>query len=239
MFLQKIKENIRLKFYFDKLSRNSYDGFASLIIHDLFPAGTVLPFTPFSLNPNTILHIINDINLNSRKKVLEFGSGLSTIIMARYIKANNITCSIYSIEDNIDWAQFIQEQLIKFGCEEVVKILVSPLKSNYDNVLWYDESLINSFIRGHRFDVVVVDGPSAKHDEKIRESSLYQVIDNLANNFFIVLDDIKRKGESKIYDNWSHFLKKRDIRFKALKSHGDVYGYFVGGTSFSANPLTH
>lgn len=239
MFLKKIKENLRLKFYFDKLSRNGYDGVASLILHNLFPLGTVLPFTPFSLNPNTILHLINDINLNSRKKVLEFGSGLSTIILARYIKVNNLQCRIYSVEDNHGWAQFVREQLIKFDCEDVAEILVCPLKTNEAGFMWYDESLIENFIRGSKFDVISIDGPSAKYDEMIRERSLYKVIDYLNNDFFIVLDDIRRKGESQIFEVWSHYLMQREISFNAFKSYGNVYGYFVGGNSFSANPLTH
>jgi predicted O-methyltransferase YrrM len=239
MFFKKLKENIRVKFYFDKLSRNNYDGQASIILHNLFPTGTVLPFTPFALNPNTILHLINDINLNNRKSIIEFGAGLSTIILARYIKINNLECKILSVDDNGSWTDFIEKQLRKYQCNDIVNILVAPITKKINNHLWYDETVIDEFILNKKFDVVIVDGPSAKYHELVRENALYNIYKNLDHDFFIVLDDIRRKGESKIYENWFQFLEKQNTSFKSHISLGRVYGYFIGGESFSTNPLTH
>src|SRR5690606_36365313 len=48
-----------------------------------------LPFSGSSLRPFCLNHILNDIVINNRKHIIEFGSGISTILIGRLIKKNN------------------------------------------------------------------------------------------------------------------------------------------------------
>lgn len=38
-----------------------------------------IPFTDYALSPYSIAHILNDLAINSRKNIVEFGSGTSSI----------------------------------------------------------------------------------------------------------------------------------------------------------------
>ena len=74
--------------------------------------------------------------LNPRMKVLEFGSGSSTLWLCRHVS------EVISVEKNISWAQYIQERLPKNG-----------------NLFITDsfEDFINSYVTNIKFDLVVID----------------------------------------------------------------------------------
>ncbi|RLD27566.1 MAG: hypothetical protein DRI75_09130 [Bacteroidetes bacterium] len=240
--IKKIKELARLDSYFNKSNRNTYDTLASLLLHRLFPTSTILPFTPFSLNPNTILHIINEIQINKRNSIIEFGSGISTIIIAKYLKDNNIQASMISIEDNKEWAQYINELLKKYGCEDQAFVEYIPLKeyaSEKYNGLWYDVAILSKAIMTLQFDLVIVDGPGAGNNKLIRLPALIEISNALFPDFIIFLDDTKRDGEKKIFYEWKLYLKEIGIRVSGEIMESKVYATINSGKGFSSNPMSY
>lgn len=55
-------------------SRKEDENIALQLLDSLKPINTFLPATTWSLNPSTIVHILNDILINERKNIIEFGS---------------------------------------------------------------------------------------------------------------------------------------------------------------------
>src|SRR5690554_4806588 len=52
----------------------------------LFPESNFIPFTTWTISPSVILHILNDIVINNRSNIIEFGSGASTLYIAKLIQ---------------------------------------------------------------------------------------------------------------------------------------------------------
>jgi len=240
MFL-KIKKFLQLPIYIDKLHRSNDDAYAMQIILKLFPEFSYLPFTPFSLNPYTIIHILNDILLNDRKQIVEFGSGISSIIIARFIQVNNLETKILSIDNNLEWKKFISKELDKYNCKDKIKLIVGELKEHhqkefteYDNKYWYDLKTVKEAINSLDvvIDLVVVDGPSTGLSKYSRYPAIPMIKNKLSKNVSIFLDDIRRKGEKEILVKWNKELEG-ELQFEKM------YGVIKKGNNFSTRPLSH
>ena len=240
MFL-KIKKFLQLPIYIDKIHRSNDDAYAMQIILKLFPEFSYLPFTPFSLNPYTIVHVLNDILLNDRKQIVEFGSGISTIIIARFIQVSNLETKILSIDNNLEWKKFISKELDKYNCKDKIK-KKKPFSylhhqkefTEYDNNYWYDFKRVKEAINNLdvAIDLVVVDGPSTGFSKYSRYSAIPMIKNKLSKNVSIFLDDIRRKGEKEILVKWNKELEG-ELQFEKM------YGVIKKGNNFSTKPLSH
>ena len=106
--------------------------------------GHYFPITTSSLDVHSLACVINDIIINERKKYVEFGSGISTIAIARLIKANNLKTHIYSVEDNGEWLNIMKKYLQKEGLLDTVTFLHCPLersKFSKQGNNWYSEKV--------------------------------------------------------------------------------------------------
>lgn len=240
--IDKLKELARLESHIDKVQRNTYDSLASQLLHRLFPDYTILPFSPFSLNPNTILHLVNDLQVNNRKSVIEFGSGVSTLIMAKFIKSNGLSTKITSIDNNPDWSQYISKELVKHGCDDLVTLVVAPL-SKQDTGLyigpWYHSDDVQNAIYKKTFDVVLVDGPSGGTHKEARYLALPTVLNVLEENFIVFLDDIRRQDENKILTKWKQLFKEANISIVLNRDTHKVYATLKSEGGFSTNPMSY
>src|SRR5690606_38250097 len=63
--------------------RRLEDVHALIVLQPLLVGHPVLPLTGSALRPHCLTHLINDILINRRRRILEFGTGLSTILLAR------------------------------------------------------------------------------------------------------------------------------------------------------------
>ncbi|MFK5957867.1 MAG: class I SAM-dependent methyltransferase [Lutibacter sp.] len=237
----KIKNFLQLPMRIDKLHRSNDDAYAMQIILKLFPEFAYLPFTPFSLNPYTIVHILNDILLNNRKQIVEFGSGISTIIIARFVQVNNLETKILSIDNNMEWKKIISKELEKYNCKDKIKLVVGELKEHhqtklakYDNKYWYDFKIVKEAIDSLdvAIDLVVVDGPSTGYSIYSRYPAIPLIKNKLAENVSIFLDDTRRKGEKEILVNWNKEIAG-ELQFEKM------YGVIKKGNNFSSKPLSH
>lgn len=237
--INKLKQILKINSYFDKLARNTYDSSATILLHKIFPAKTILSFTPFSLNPNTILHIINEIQINNRKNIIEFGSGISTIILAKFIKDNNLNTKIVSIEDNKGWYDYIKSELIKYDLDEIVSLNYIPLLEEEGITCWYNKKNVSEIVLNKKFDLILVDGPSGGLGKKARKPALEVIINSLNESFIIFLDDIRRKDEREIINNWESLLNKNNYKINKQINPSKVYGIISCGEAFSSTPLSH
>jgi hypothetical protein len=195
------------------------DIYAYLLIQDLIKFPEYFATTTSSLRFHTLAVIINDIIINQRKSIIEFGSGISTLAIANLIKKNNLECSIISVEDNKHWFDYINSFLKQNGLESFVNIIYAPLEKNnlaLENNLWYSMEVINKVLSNEsKFSLVIIDGPGA-WQPKLRLSRYPAVpflINSFAEEFSIFLDDTNRKGEKEIMDLWH---QKFDIKFEQI-----------------------
>jgi hypothetical protein len=209
------------------------------LLQTLINGYPVLPFTGSSLRPFCMAHVVNDIIINERKCIIEFGSGISTIILGRLLKKNNLTTTILSIDHNADWLKFLNKSKEINEIKDQVQLIHAPLKaSNYsiDDMMWYDTTILSKETSGKVFDMVLIDGPSAYQPtiEKSRYPALPFVINKLACNSSIYLDDANRPGEKYILQEWGkHFPS---IKF-FIKGHTLACAHI--GESFFTDPFSY
>lgn len=239
--LLKIRKYFKFPHLLDKIQRSHDDEYAMQIILKLFPKYSYLAFTPFSLNPYTIVHILNEILLNNKKQIVEFGSGISTIIIARFIQINNLDINFLSIDNNSQWSRFIKKEMCRYGCEKFVNLevgeiaeLTQPYDEEYNSKSWYNLTKVKKSIGNlqKEIDLVIVDGPSTGFSEYARYPTIPIIKDYLSSNVTIFLDDTRRSGEKEILTKWNTLLNG-EIQFEKM------YGIIRKGECFSTKPLSH
>jgi hypothetical protein len=175
------------------------------LLQSLLNGYPFVPFSQFALRPFCLVQILNDIIINDRKSIIEFGSGLSTILIGRLLVKNNIQGTVLSIEHNTDWKDRITELLVRENLHHHVTVAHAPLKEgSFSESLWYDLQVLEEHTGNRKFDMVIIDGPPAweKGKEQARYPALPFIKDKLKNTFSIYLDDADRAGEQAVLQIW-------------------------------------
>ena len=201
------------------------DGFSIQKLHPL--SVSYVAWTSSSMRPTAVIKILNDIAINRRVSVIEFGSGISTIYMAMLLR--DFEGFIYSIEHNSEWIKVLEGSCKLLGLENV-EFIYAPLTNYTDNEVsceWYDKKEILKKIRNIKFDLVVVDGPPAytKFSRLNRYPALPFIQDCLNSSFSIYIDDINRKGEKEVVKIWE---KNYNLKFSLIN--GGIGRAFKGNS---------
>lgn len=224
-------KNLELKHH----SKKADDIYSMSILQPLLTDLPYLPFNGGALRPICIAYILNEIIINQRKMILEFGSGLSTIMMARLIKKNNLDVKIFSVEHNQEWASIIERYLEKENLRQYVNIIrtdLKEIKTNLGNVNWYEYNTIINNINHNKFDLIIVDGPpaNAENIKYSRYPALINMTDNFEEDFCLILDDANRKGEQQIIKSFLDM--NQDLSFSLISNTIAVFR-----TSNNFNPI--
>ena len=212
------------------------DIYSYLLIQDLVKFPEYFATTTSSLRFHTLAVILNDIIINQRKSIIEFGSGVSTLAISNLIKKNNLKCSFVSIEDNKEWFDYINSFLSRNDLQKDVTIIYAPLESSDlalgDN-LWYSmQALNNGISKESKFSLAIIDGPAA-WKPKIRLSrypAIPYLINFLAEEYSIYLDDTNRKGEKEVFSLWH---QKYNLKFEQIN---DTSAVCIKGNKLNTIP---
>jgi predicted O-methyltransferase YrrM len=195
-----------------------------------------LPYLPWpgsAIAPSALTTILNDLQINQRKTVVEFGSGLSTVYIAKVLEA--VGGTITSIENDADWAALVNQWIARSNLGHVARIVVAPLGAcavALDGNHWYNQTTVNEAVANLTIDCVLVDGPPAYTADKARARypALPVILDRLAPDCAVYLDDIRRAGEQDILKMWSALS---GIEFHMFPAKGGI-ACGVRGHAFSA-----
>ena len=208
--------------------------FSNSLINNLI-GHTHLPRTGASLRSYVLAYILNEIVINERKNIIEFGSGISTILLAKLAFANKIDLQIVSVDEDKGWIEKIKEILTAENIQKYVKFIYAPIisKNNRNKpILWYDDKILDRVCEGIKFDMVIVDGPKAYESGKelIRYHAVPYIKNKLNDKYVILLDDAIRRGEKWIIKKWE---KEYKLKFEFDNNLAIAYE----GNFYFANPL--
>lgn len=205
-------------------------------ISKLFPEANFIPFTSWTISPSVILHILNDIVINKRRNIIEFGSGASTLYIARLIQTLKLDAKFYSVESSEDWSQKMEEELMRYNLQDVVTIIRAPLKNASKKIcykeqkLWYDTAKIYKALELNKeIDLVIVDGPYGGSTPFARYSAIPFLKDRLSKSLGVFLDDARREQEYEIGLEWEKILNLKSNNYKR-------YVYFTNNNDFMTTP---
>lgn len=167
----------------------------------------------YSMSTYGLFFLGNDILLNNKKNILEFGSGISTIYMARLIEKYNLDTRITTVEHNFGYLSNLKEVISQSNLDHFVSFIHAPLCTDVrmgDDNKWYDETILNECLnKSKKYDMIVIDGPPAysKNIELSRYGAIPFAIDITSNDCSIFLHDAQRQGEQKIMAIWDREFK--------------------------------
>lgn len=215
----------------NKAFNTSNDLLALRLLEKYIPKNSYLPYTSSSLSFEAIRIIANDIVLNKRHRIIEFGSGISTLILGSIVNSIDQEITLTTIDENEDWVKILNGLLKKEGINNV-NVVHSEINENSTgkDKHWYTQHSLRKNLL-HQADLVVVDGPSAWKEgkEMARQYALDFLLQNDLldkSNFAIYLDDCNRKSESNIIRNWSSTLSlpyREMTNSLARISHNDTF----------------
>jgi len=144
----------------------------------------------------------NYINDNNCKKILDLGSGFSSVVF-RYYKQDNEKIQVVSVDTSQEWLDKTKQYLNK-------------LNLNTDNLYTFDEF---KQMKKYKYDFILYD----LGNMITRAENLDLVLSYKKKNGVIIVDDVHKE----VYRNKVHnFCASHNLQYTPLKETIDVYGRY-------------
>ena len=172
-----------------------HDADAWQILAPLLVHGGYLPWTTGSMRPAGLVEVCNEIVHGDRTRILECGSGVSTVLLARLLHQRERGI-LTSLEHDPHWATLIQDHLRREHLDQIAHVIQAPLQGDPP---WYLPDEMPDEI-----DLLIVDGPPAfkPGHGAARAPALARLDDTLVHDATVILDDIDRPGEQQTLATW-------------------------------------
>lgn len=157
----------------------------------------------WALTADSTLYLVEWIRNNQPAKILEIGSGASSVWMG--LVAQEIGAKVVSLEHDENFLNVTGSMIKQFGLSDTVDLRYAPLENTFvDNrrFQWYARSSFSDI--GVGFDLLVVDGPPESTGEMARYPAFPILAERLADSATVLLDDTHRPNESEIFESWLH-----------------------------------
>lgn len=154
----------------------------------------------FAIDAQALAHLISLAEERKPRRILELGSGTSTIWLGYLCR--EFGGSLVTLDHLEKYLAATQTAVDRHNLNHQVEGRLAPLqKINCDGASfnWYALEALNDL---SDIDMLVVDGPPAATGPQARYPSLPMLIDRLAKNATVVLDDAHRRDELKIVEEW-------------------------------------
>jgi predicted O-methyltransferase YrrM len=177
----------------------------------------------WSLRPDA-LRLVEELVGEGRATVVECGSGLSTVRIARALSAGHV----HALEHDPHWAATTRAALADEGLTEFATVIDAPLVDG-----WYDRAALER-LPAEGIELLLVDGPPAGEPEieRRRYPALPMLAGRLAPNAVILLDDADRPGERWALDRW---LAELPIRLRPAPP-GTALALYIPAGFQGSNP---
>ena len=154
----------------------------------------------FAIDAQALAHLISLVEERKPRRILELGSGTSTIWLGYLCR--EFGGSLVTLDHLEKYLAATQTAVDRHNLNHQVEGRLAPLqKINCDGTSfnWYALEALKDL---SDIDMLVVDGPPAATGPQARYPSLPMLIDRLATNATVVLDDAHRRDELKIVEEW-------------------------------------
>jgi len=145
-------------------------------------------------SPDLLLTITDIVRTHKPRLVVELGSGVSTLVIA---KAG--AKKIISIDNSEEFADTTRAMLKAHGIRGV-EVRVAPLTAHVSGVDWYDTSKLSD-IKG--IDLLFIDGPPGSKNPEARKPALPELLKRLSPKAVIIIDDVNRPGERELAEEFA------------------------------------
>jgi predicted O-methyltransferase YrrM len=187
------------------------------VLRPLLDAGGYLPWSTGAMRPAGLVMVCNEIVFGDRTRIVECGSGVSTIVLARLLRARGAG-SVVALEHDGAWAARVGDLLRREGLHPFARVVHAPLEGDPP---WYSSAAVDEL--PGEVDLLIVDGPPAfvAGEEHRRAPALERFDARLVAGATVVLDDLDRPGERAVVAGWE---AATPWRFRIEDSAGVAFG---------------
>jgi hypothetical protein len=177
------------------------------VLRPLLDTGGYLPWSSGAMRPSALVTICNEIVLGGRRRIVELGSGTSTLLLARLLREQGDGATLDAIEHHDGWAVWVRERLAREGLDSIARVTTAPLQPDrlgLGGLPWYAQEPLAAALDGAPVELLLVDGPPAFEPAAAlaRYPALPALMPYLAPEAIVVLDDIVRDGEASVLERW-------------------------------------
>ena len=169
--------------------------------NDAYP----LPFGGgWALTADAAVVLVREIALSRPRIIVEFGSGVSTLLIGRILKEAGHG-RLYSLDHDAHWAEQTRRHVRASGLEDYVRVLDAPLTKQRvgdGEYSWYD--VPDEVREVDQIDLLVVDGPPQAIDPQglPRYPALPTFYAQLSPAASVYVDDAGRPRETEMVQRW-------------------------------------
>lgn len=164
-----------------------------------------LPFGGgWALTADAAALLVREVALHRPQTIVELGSGVSTLLLARLLKEMG-TGKVYSLDHDAGWAERTRQHLRASNVSDMAEVFDAPLSRQHFGGETYDWYTVPEAVnRLERIDFLIVDGPPAALDPQgmPRYPALPAFLAKLSANATIYVDDAKRPQEQAMIQRW-------------------------------------
>lgn len=163
-------------------------------------------------SPDFLLKLVELVVTESPEYVIEFGSGVSSVILGAAMRKFS-RGKVESFDHDENYSKKTNRFIEVNNLQDIVSINFSPLmdyRFDENNWKWYDKNRIDQIETG--IDLLVVDGPPRFLQEKSRFLALPMLYEKLSTKSVVILDDANRDNEKQVVNDWIEFLKTKNVQ---------------------------
>jgi predicted O-methyltransferase YrrM len=156
----------------------------------------------WAASPDLLLTISEIVKKNKPGLVVELGSGVSTLVVAK-----SGARKIVSIDNSDVWGAKTVA-LLKEHKVRGVDVRIAPLRPYANGSEWYDLDAIKDL---KKIDLLIIDGPPGSKNPEARYPAFQQFKDRLSAAAIVVIDDVNREGERKLAEDFAKALPNHEL----------------------------
>lgn len=151
--------------------------------------------------PDFLLALARHVWATRPRLVVECGSGLSTLVLARALQQNG-DGHVYALEHDQEFAAWLAGELERLGVADRATLLVAQLGAlalGGETWPWYAEDTLPA----GEIDMLVVDGPPGRLRPLARYPAGPMLFDRMRIGAAAFLDDARRGKERRVLARWT------------------------------------
>ena len=167
----------------------------------------------WAVSPDALLYLLRTAIQHQARSIVECGSGVSTIILAKYAKENG-EGHVFSLDHDEVYAEKTRQMLRLHSLDSFATVITAPLaETTVDNktYTWYSVHALAALPT--EIDMIFVDGPPAPEGSFNRYPALQMLESRMHAECRIVMDDIIRKDELEISKLWATRMGRTDVTY--------------------------
>ncbi len=186
------------------------DSFSYSLLTSVLKLNKFQPYTTTAISPTALLHILNFITTFRPKNIVEIGSGMSTVYIAKLLAVNEITARFYSIENDLKWINIIKNHLDEDSKVDFIHAeLNEEMNFQGHKFKWFDTKVLDKNLNKNEIDLLIIDGPPGKIPYARAGAFIYFKEQIEEQSLFYFFDDTDRKKEKFIVESiggeYKHF----------------------------------